>query len=252
MALASGPNSRVIRAESDEAEGPYQFAEEILPLFHHNPTVTRAADGTWLMFVIGRAVDSSSVVDCRRGVVSDPAPGNMESNITLLYTDSITAAAWTNAGVAETGNTHLMYRGCGDQCTKGERIGLAIAFDGWNCSVDVAGGCQYERITTDDALWSAIFDSAPSCEDPFLYVMGGETGTRSCIASAETGGSAATARRAMAATSAPMLSQKTASRGPSAMKSHSRPTRPGRTGPPKGSTGASDHNCFLGKTVRHR
>ena len=35
------PNSRVIRAVSDNVVGPYQFVEEILPTFHHNPSVVR-------------------------------------------------------------------------------------------------------------------------------------------------------------------------------------------------------------------
>eukprot|EP01052_Picozoa_sp_SAG31_P047778 SAG31_NODE_9711_length_1238_cov_1.449517_2_plen_61_part_00 len=34
-------------------EGPYSFAEELLPPFAHNPTVRKAEDGTYVIFFIG-------------------------------------------------------------------------------------------------------------------------------------------------------------------------------------------------------
>ena len=59
------PNSRVIAVTSDTLNGPYSYSYEVLSTFHHNPTVVKASDGTWLMYVIGKNVEE--VIDCRDG-----------------------------------------------------------------------------------------------------------------------------------------------------------------------------------------
>ena len=48
-------NSIVARSvsTSGKPEGPYSFAEELLPPFAHNPTVRKAEDGTYVIFFIG-------------------------------------------------------------------------------------------------------------------------------------------------------------------------------------------------------
>lgn len=177
------PNSQVIRATSKTLFGPYQKQEVVLEPFHHNPTLTRASDGTWLLYVIGRHVEPDKLRNCSHSLpqqLSDPAPGNMESNITLFASRSV-LGPWARVGVvlagdgllqwdADTtnpsalalpdGSVHLMYRGCGFKCSGGEYMGLAVATH-WNCSVDVPSGCQYER--QKKKLWQV------TNEDPFLF-----------------------------------------------------------------------------------
>ena len=41
------------RSTTKRVEGPYAFEEPILPTFAHNPTVRRAADGTYVVYFIG-------------------------------------------------------------------------------------------------------------------------------------------------------------------------------------------------------
>jgi len=197
------PNSRVVRAVSHTgALGPYSFANEVLPTFHHNPQVVRSRDGSYLMYVIGRTCGHTS--DCHAGPVpppaphpanaacplpNDPAPGNMESGISLFKSNLLNSSEWQSVGTvlgsngpdasgkwtawdSDTNNpapltttfnssgtdsnqTLLMYRGCGYECSGGEKIGIAKApsYDG-----------TYTR------------QDAPLCdgkdclnEDPFMY-----------------------------------------------------------------------------------
>ena len=175
------PNSRVIRASSQKLSGPYTFVQEVLKPFHHNPTVMRAHDGTYLLFVIGRDVEPNFVSNCTQTHVADPAPGNRESNISLFHSKTLDAPSWSSAGVvlaghdglawdADTtnpsaidvnGSVYLMYRGCAEKCSRGEYIGLAVA-PTWNCGEGAA--CSYERTTLRAPLWSS-----PTVEDPFIY-----------------------------------------------------------------------------------
>ena len=57
-------NSIVARSvsTSGKPEGPYSFAEELLPPFAHNPTVRKAEDGTYVIFFIGTPCPFSSDV----------------------------------------------------------------------------------------------------------------------------------------------------------------------------------------------
>lgn len=175
------PNSQVIRATSESVWGPYVKQELVLPPFHHNPTITRANDGTWLLYTIGHDVAPQTVQNCS-DTLKDPAPGNMESNITLHASQSV-LGPWKRVGVVLAGDDgpewdadrtnpsayanadgtiHLMYRGCGVACGGGEYMGLAIA-PHWNCSVDVVDGCRYERQSVGSPLWGLM------AEDPFIF-----------------------------------------------------------------------------------
>jgi len=109
---AWSPNSRVVRAVSHTgALGPYSFANEVLPTFHHNPQVVRSRDGSYLMYVIGRTCGHTS--DCHAGPVppptphpanaacplpNDPAPGNMESGISLFKSNLPNSSEWQSVG----------------------------------------------------------------------------------------------------------------------------------------------------------
>merc|ERR1719356_251738 len=62
-------NSVIQHATSMNAEGPYEFEQELFPAFSHNPTITRAPDGTYLLYHIGQAIPKEEVPlyvkDCR-------------------------------------------------------------------------------------------------------------------------------------------------------------------------------------------
>ena len=53
-------NSLVVHAISDNITGPYTINEDelVLPPFHHNPSVQRAPDGTYLIYCIGAMAGS--------------------------------------------------------------------------------------------------------------------------------------------------------------------------------------------------
>jgi len=48
-----GTNSIVVRSISDTPTGPFQRQEVVVDAFAHNPTVSRAPDGTWVLYHIG-------------------------------------------------------------------------------------------------------------------------------------------------------------------------------------------------------
>ena len=47
------PNSKIVRATSTSALGPFEPQETVLEAFHGNPQLTRAPDGMWLLFTDG-------------------------------------------------------------------------------------------------------------------------------------------------------------------------------------------------------
>ncbi|XP_065198016.1 uncharacterized protein LOC135829549 [Sycon ciliatum] len=49
------PGSRIVHATSNKGvEGPYEWENQVFSSFHHNPHLTRASDGTWLLYFNGR------------------------------------------------------------------------------------------------------------------------------------------------------------------------------------------------------
>lgn len=46
-------NSQIMHMTADAPEGPFTMKEPVLPVFTSNPSLTRAPDGTWLLFSIG-------------------------------------------------------------------------------------------------------------------------------------------------------------------------------------------------------
>ena len=69
-------NSFIARAVSTAGPaGPYHYAEEVYPVFHHNPTVVGPTpDGRYLMFMIGQT-NASDIVDCAGGHLPTPGTG---------------------------------------------------------------------------------------------------------------------------------------------------------------------------------
>lgn len=61
-------NSRIIRATSSNPTGPYQYVEEIVPFYSHNPSVARTADGEGVILVhIGNGVENGIPAQCTNG-----------------------------------------------------------------------------------------------------------------------------------------------------------------------------------------
>jgi hypothetical protein len=46
-------NSFIMHATSPTPTGPYKAVNSVLPVFHHNPTISQAPDGTYLLYFIG-------------------------------------------------------------------------------------------------------------------------------------------------------------------------------------------------------
>jgi len=181
------PNSRVIRAVSFQPDGPFEFAEEVLGTFHHNPTIVWSeSDQLWLLYTIG--CNTNDTLTCSTANNSSPSDEallpadltcsfgntqNGESGISLFTSptlygpwqphvyvlDSNTLGTWdcdtTNPSplVLKDGSILLMYRGCSYQCGNREMIGLAWA----------------DRY---DANYTRLFDEPlflnPN-EDPFIW-----------------------------------------------------------------------------------
>jgi len=167
------PNSRVIRATATSVIGPYKFAQEVLPPFAHNPTVSRTPDGSYLLFHIGSAY--SQTLDCTSGQQYPGWDGwPYESGISLHVSTSLTGQ-WTPRGVVLGNNTNgvwdtdttnpsplplqngtviLIYRGCETHCNGAEMIGVSVA-DSWKG--------PYSRISKQPIFMNAN-------EDPFIWI----------------------------------------------------------------------------------
>lgn len=72
-------NSQVVHATSSLPEGPYERQAVINPAFSHNPTVSRAPDGTWVLYHIGCGdAAPTQCTDCAGGN-SGHCPGGPET-----------------------------------------------------------------------------------------------------------------------------------------------------------------------------
>ena len=74
-------NSRIVHAVADAPDGRYEVADEAVPVWSHNPAVTRAPTGEWVMtWVQNRTVDAAAVA------AQCDADGNVirNSSVTVL------------------------------------------------------------------------------------------------------------------------------------------------------------------------
>ena len=83
-------NSEIYHATADAPEGPFSMGERVLPTFNSNPSLTRAADGTWLLFSIGQG----TVVPTN--CTTTHAPGSMGYG-TRGYTGNITTVHYSKS-----------------------------------------------------------------------------------------------------------------------------------------------------------
>jgi len=168
------PYSRIIRAVSNNPEGPFQFTNEVVGTFAHNPTVIYSkAHELWLLVHIGCA---QSVPNTCKDVNITCDPGNYlngESGITIRVAKQLDGE-WKNLGIVfganelgtwdcdttnpspyplNNGSIVLVYRGCPFQCGGNELINVAF-------SNDLSG--PYRRLQS-----QPVFDA--SNEDPFVW-----------------------------------------------------------------------------------
>ena len=83
-------NTAIVRLEGPSPAGPFQFAEVVLPVFHHEAHAIRAPDGTVLIYMI--KYDGGHLPDLLSGVCLEPDCG-------LSYNKShyVTAMAWSKS-----------------------------------------------------------------------------------------------------------------------------------------------------------
>lgn len=93
-------NSVIHHTVSDDPEGPYTFRSVVFDEFAHNPTITRAPDGTYLLYHIGETFFSGEkpryVRDCRLGRETRPeqagfggGPRNFDARIRVASSKSL-------------------------------------------------------------------------------------------------------------------------------------------------------------------
>jgi hypothetical protein len=74
-------NSEVWMASSPTVEGPYVPNGQVLPAFSHEPVLTRANDGTWLIFHIGSADNTTKrCTGCTSGSTPPGACDSADEN----------------------------------------------------------------------------------------------------------------------------------------------------------------------------
>mmetsp|Transcript_71840 Transcript_71840/g.200500 ORF Transcript_71840/g.200500 Transcript_71840/m.200500 type:complete len:420 (-) Transcript_71840:172-1431(-) len=93
-------NSVIHHAVSANPDGPYSFKDEVLSEFAHNPTITRAPDGTYLLYHIGETLSADErslyLRDCRKGRHAEPkrsansgGPANFDGRIRIAFSKSL-------------------------------------------------------------------------------------------------------------------------------------------------------------------
>ena len=86
-------NSEVWHAVSASPQGPFQRKERVLPTFASNPQLTRAPDGTYLLFTIGAELSAEQTQNCTPGA-THPAPSRYAGNATNLHTSKSLNGPW--------------------------------------------------------------------------------------------------------------------------------------------------------------
>ena len=119
-----GTASYVVRAVSPQPAGPYRLVQDnVLPVFHHNPQVVRASDGTFLLFSIGQTAAGAG--DAQAATASTGAVFRTE-----LHWSSSIAGPWQSMGCVINGSNpspHALPNGTIVVAYKGLPNGLRIA-----------------------------------------------------------------------------------------------------------------------------
>jgi len=186
-------NSMVVRLESTSPSGPYAFAQEVLPAFHHNPTIIGpTSDGYLLIYSIGSDTSENTQIRCEDGVpdrcksrknnfcrgshwptsnghinmaYSRSIQGPWHSRVILPYDPDGQEAAWNcqnnnpTASILANGSIILVYRANPCEGHGSESLGVAMAAN-WNSS--------YVRRPGGPVVSPS--NNTGNHEDPFLFV----------------------------------------------------------------------------------
>ena len=66
------PGSHIIHATGPSPTGPFALADHVAPTFHHNPHLTRAPDGTYLLYFNGQRFPANDVQNCTLNTTGPP------------------------------------------------------------------------------------------------------------------------------------------------------------------------------------
>jgi hypothetical protein len=88
------PGSHIIHATAPTPTGPFTLQDQVMPTFHHNPHITVAADGTYLLYFNGRMFPANDVQNCELNATG-PVPYHGGGNCTN-HADCIAAGGPTN------------------------------------------------------------------------------------------------------------------------------------------------------------
>eukprot|EP01043_Picozoa_sp_COSAG02_P010489 COSAG02_NODE_369_length_23680_cov_36.650609_10_plen_608_part_00 len=104
------PNSRVVRATASNVDGPYVFAQEVLPTFYTNPQLVSLPNGQLLLYVIGQPCNKTA--DCTNSTHPPSKPfhytcryhNDMQSGISLFSSGTGPLGPWRSHGMILNGS----------------------------------------------------------------------------------------------------------------------------------------------------
>ena len=126
-------NSIVARSTSvsGKVEGPYQFAQEVIPSFAHNPTIRRANDGTFVLYFIGGWKETPKT--CGKGGEEEGEGGGAEP---IAFTAATAAFGASNCTAGAAYDPATSIRVGGDYKTVPLAEGSTIADCAASCCSD--------------------------------------------------------------------------------------------------------------------
>lgn len=108
--LAAVADSAVAHLVAASPQGPFTFLDMALPLWHTNPQVVRALDGTFLLFAIGQCVNRSAWIECNCSAQPACPPGPANPNLAGIidvHTSPSPYGPWTPLAI--NGSTIVMH-----------------------------------------------------------------------------------------------------------------------------------------------
>eukprot|EP01084_Bolivina_argentea_P142152 249728_1 len=99
--------SQVVRAESTNHLGPYKMKQLIFPTFAHNPQITQAIDGTYLLYYIG--VPNNQTTNCTSNATSNQVDNELITDWNMIKADDNTSYPWPSGGPIRLGWSKSIY-----------------------------------------------------------------------------------------------------------------------------------------------
>lgn len=117
------PGSRIVHVTSPNVTGPYVFSDRVLPPFSHNPHITRASDGTFLLFFNGQYFpdpDFSEPPACTRNKTGGGAPHDWHGGGACATVNDCNAGGpwWVSGNECVNGTCVCEHHSFGRHCQK--------------------------------------------------------------------------------------------------------------------------------------